>query len=261
MRVLTFTIATILCSLFSNVSAQGWWDYSNGMEFIFSSANIEGEAIGTNYGGNSDWSSGINTNNQSTPVRYTMGVHFQTLAHYNFSESAGLFTGLTCRNVGFVQRQEAQNGNPEYISKYRTYTLGIPLGFKIGNMKKHFSLYAGAEAGFAFNYKEKHYRGGNSGDKDSKTTSWFSGRTNWWLPQLFVGLQLPGGANLKFAYYPTNFFNEDYSESYDGSTYRPYEGVTANMFYFSTSFQLFKSDLDKIQKEKEKNSGGATAWL
>ncbi len=26
--------------------------------------------------------------------------------------------------------------------------------FKIGNMKKHFSLYAGAEAGFAFNYKE-----------------------------------------------------------------------------------------------------------
>ena len=105
-------------------------------------------------------------------------------------------------------------------------------------MANHFSLYAGAEAGFAFNYKEKHFRGDS---RESMTTEWFSGRTNWFQPQIFAGIQFPYGANLKVAYYPQNFFNSDFREP-GTSDYRPYQGVEANLFYASISFQLFASD-------------------
>lgn len=228
----------------AEMNAQGWMDYSSGMEFIFSNANVTGSAMGTNYSGTSDWNSTINEGNRN-PVRFTLFLHLQHHIHYNFSKSAGVYTGLTIRNVGFVQNQAAGNGNPEYASVYRTYTMGIPLAFKLGNMEKHFSFYAGAEAGFAFNYKEKHFQGEKRASRKSMTTEWFSGRTNWFQPQLFVGLQLPGGANLKFAYYPSNFFNAGYTESSDGVTYSPYSGVEVNMFYTSVSFQLFASDVSK----------------
>lgn len=266
MKKLSFVAVVTLLLSVTNLSAQGWWDYSSGMEFIFSSANVEGSARGTNYDPNDNsWSSTISENKKS-PVRYTMFFHFQALAHYNFGKSAGIFTGLTCRNIGFTQNQASTSTTPEFASVYRTYTVGIPLAFKVGNMEKHFSFYAGAEAGFAFNYKEKHFNGNNRQNRQNRKTEWFSGRTNWFQPQIFAGIQLPGGANIKFAYYLNNFFNEDFTEySFgnqqgnpdDPSNSGPYEGVNVNIFYTSVSFQLFKSD---EAKNENKNTGGATAF-
>ena len=159
-------------------------------------------------------------------------------------------TGITMRNVGFIVR------NGVYKSKYRTYTLGIPLALKVGNMSKHLSIYAGGEAGFAFNFKEKHFK---DGEKNAVKSEWFSGKTNWFQPNLFAGFQFAGGTNIKFAYYPLNFFNESHEQ--DGI--KIFDGVEANMFYTSLSFQLFHSDVRKAErqlKEKAKKMG-ATAHL
>lgn len=258
MKKLSFVAVVTLLLSVTNISAQGWWDYSSGMEFIFSGANFEGSAEGTNYDANDNsWSSSINADGSKSPVRFSMVFHFQALAHYNFGKSAGIFTGLTCRNVGFTQNKAQTATTPEFASVYRTYTVGIPLAFKIGNMEKHFSLYAGAEAGFAFNYKEKHFNGNNRQNRQNKKSEWFSGRTNWFQPQIFAGIQLPGGANIKFAYYLNNFFNEDFTEYSLGAQRTPYKGVEVNMFYTSVSFQLFKSD---EAKNENKNTGGATAF-
>ena len=53
-----------------------------------------------------------------------------------------------------------------------------------------------------------------------------------------AGVQLPYGATLKFKYYLTNFFDEDFTENDgQGGTYKPYENVNVNIFYFS--FELW----------------------
>jgi hypothetical protein len=211
------------------------FDGSSGLEFIFGSAEVKGTAAGTNLGALDPKYQTTITEGMNQPVRFTMFLHIQQFIHYNMSKNVGLFTGVTLRNVGFIV------ADGDFTSKYRTYTAGIPLAIKLGDMDKHFNFYFGAEAGFAFNYKEKHFRGST---RESMTTEWFSGRTNWFQPQLFAGVQLPYGGNLKVAYYPQNFFNTSYREP-GTSDYKPYEGVEANLFYVSLSFQLFSSDHNK----------------
>lgn len=226
------------------------FDSSSGFEFIFSWAAIDGAAVGSGF---SDQSKSYDTNiseGMGQNVRFTAFLHFQHYMHINFSKNLGIKTGFTMRNVGFIVR------NGDFKSKYRTYTIGIPLALKVGDMGKHLSLYAGAEAGFAFNFKEKHFK---NGDKNSMKTEWFSDKTNWFQPNFFAGFQFAGGTNIKFAYYPMNFFNKDYTQ--DGV--KVFNGVEANIFYTSVSFQLFHSDLKKVEKKlKERQQGvGATARL
>ena len=58
---------------------------------------------------------------------------------------------------------------------------------------------------------------------------------------LMAGIQLPYGATIKFKYYLTNFFDEDFTASDgQGGTYKPYENLDVNIFYFSLSFGLLK---------------------
>jgi len=250
--ILTFALSG---AIFAQESSRGYekFDSSSGFEFIFGWAGIEGAAVGTSPG-NPSYSTSI-SENMDQNVRFTAFLHFQHFLHINFNKNLGMMTGLTMRNVGFIVEQG------ENKSKYRTYTIGIPLALKIGDMGKHLSLYAGGEAGFAFNFKEKHFK---SDDKKLTSSEWFSGKTNWFQPNVFVGIQFAKGTNLKFAYYPMNFFNEDYSSTDDfGNTINPFDGVNVNLFYSSISFQLFHSDLRKAEKqlrEKQKNTG-ATARM
>jgi hypothetical protein len=181
------------------------------------------------------WSNANNIgDDQGGPVRFAPFFNFQNNLNVDFSEKAGLFAGLGIHNVGFIFDVD------EYTRvKVRSYNLGIPIGFKIGNMDKS-HIYGGYEIEFPFAFKQKTF----VNEEKSKYSKWFSDQTQIqqsWM----VGVQLPGGANVKFKYYFTNFFNEDYSMSDgDGGSYKPYQDFNANVFWISLNMVLLRnSDL------------------
>jgi hypothetical protein len=186
-------------------------------ELIFSFANI-------NNNGSEDGSN----------LRFSPFFNLQNWVNFDKSEHFGWFTGLSVRNVGFIYDVP----DSDVKMKYRTYNLGIPIGIKVGNLNKSF-MFAGYELEFPINYKEKTFI---DGDKDDKTSVWFSSRVNTLNHSIMAGVQLPYGATLKFKYYLTNFFNKDYkADDGNGGTYKPYENSDVNVFYFSLSFGLLKN--------------------
>ena len=205
--------------LLSTVKAQKFYTTSGG-EMIFSFATIDNNG-----------SSGNNI------MRWSPVFNFQFFGNYDFSKHAGLIFGAAVRNVGYIDNNPDIN-NSAYKKKYRTYNVGIPIGFKIGNLDRFF-LYGGYEIEFPFNYKEKTFIDGSK--QDNKITVWFSKRTPTYYNTAFVGIQFPYGLNLKVKYYFTNFFNQDFVQVVDGIDTKPYAGMKANIIYFSLSFDLFKN--------------------
>jgi hypothetical protein len=151
----------------------------------------------------------------SEGVRTSLFFHLSQYRHLDLNNNFGWFTGLGLRNIGFV----AQEGVEKV--KYRVYTVGVPLGVKLGNFRKRTFVFGGVEGEFAFNYKEKRYV---NGKKTSKYTAWFSDRTEKFLPSAFAGIQFGEGLNVKFRVYLDDFMKGDYQES--------------NLFHFSLSYQL-----------------------
>lgn len=191
---------------------------TTGMEIVLSSAKVS-----------------IDGTEPNTVVRFTPFFNFQTMLNHDVSESFGLFTGLGIRNVGFIYDDPA---NPGTRKKVRNYYVGIPAGVKIGNLKGMF-VYGGYELELPVNYKEKTFV---NEEKTNKFNSWFSDRTQL-QNTLFVGIQFPYGANLKFKYYLSNFYNKDYV-AYDTNNpngFQPYADFDANMWYVSLNFALFRN--------------------
>lgn len=190
---------------------------TTGGEWIFSWANAK--------------SGGLDV---STITRFSPVINIQSQAHYDLNDKFGFFSGLSLRNVGFIY-DDPSNPNTRY--KARTYTIGIPLALKVGNMTRTF-LFGGYEIEFPFNFKEKKFV---NEEKVDKSTSWFSNKTPGVYHTVFVGFQSPQGTQLKFKYYMTNFFNKDYAAN-DGSggVIYPYQNFDANVFYISLSFQILK---------------------
>jgi hypothetical protein len=157
--------------------------------------------------------------------RLTLFFHGQSLLHIDRSSRSGFFTGLSLRNVGFIYEE-----SDLIRKKFRTYNLGIPVALKFGNMDRTY-VYAGYELEIPFNYKEKTFV---SGEKVDKFNNWFSNRVNPINHTVFVGVRLPYGTSLRFKYYLTPFFNEDF-ETLDalGQRQRPYQNFNAHLFYFS----------------------------
>jgi hypothetical protein len=166
-------------------------------------------------------------------TRFSPVLNIQYQLHRDFSERIGFFTGIGIRNVGFIY-DDPTEVNTRY--KARSYTLGIPLALKVGNMKG-FYFFGGYELELPFNYKEKKFV---NDDKVDKITTWFSDRTPSFYQSYFLGFQTPYGTQIKFKYYMTNFFNKNYAAN-DGSgnTIYPYKDIEANVFYVSLSLQLF----------------------
>ena len=170
----------------------------------------------------------------SSIIRFSPVFNFQNIANYDVSDRFGLIGGLALRNVGFIY--DVPNSNIKM--KYRTYNIGIPVGFKIGNLNRSF-LYAGYELEIPINFKAKTF---TNEDKTDKTSVWFSSQTTTFNHALFVGVQLPLGGNLKFKYYLTNFFNKDYTaQDSQGNPYKPYQDMNVNVFYFSLNFFILKN--------------------
>lgn len=197
-----------------------------GFELLFSSSNYENV-----------------TYNSDPVVRFTGFFNWRNEWHYNFSNSIGFFTGFNVRNIGMINTFKKPITNDEERIKQRSYTLGLPLAFKVGNMNNTLYFYAGGEIELAFHYKEKRFE---NGEKYEKRTAWFSDKTNRFLPSIFAGFQLPTGTNISFKYYLTDFLNTDYTEN----NYKIYNGSSSNIFYVSVAVLLHDTMLGKSGNSK-----------
>jgi len=200
--------------------------FTSGTEFIFSFATIDNNGTAG-----------------SNVMRFSGFLHLQGFYHHDFGKSFGLMTGLALRNVGFIEN-EPDDGVKK---KYRTYNVGIPIAFKLGSMGKT-HMYAGYEIEFPTNYKEKRFV---YDTKEDKFNEWFSKRTPAFYHTVLVGVQFKYGLSLKFKYYLTNFFNQDYSEvNTNGVTVYPYQDKDVRVFYFSLNINLFKDVHFSYSKEE-----------
>ncbi|RLD44151.1 MAG: hypothetical protein DRI89_03580 [Bacteroidetes bacterium] len=190
------------------------------------------------------------TNNNGTPggniLRWAPVFNVQVFGNADFGKHFGLIFGGAVRNVGFIYQVPDTNINLK--KKYRNYNLAIPIGFKIGNMHK-FLFFGGYEIEFPFHYKEKTFI--NNAKQDNKITAWFSPRVPSFYNSAFLGVQFPYGFTLKFKYYFSEFFNQNYTQS-DGV--QPYKGFKANVWYISLSFAMFKNNHIYYKEKAEKKA-------
>lgn len=173
----------------------------------------------------------VNGSEQGAVMRFSPFFNAQWMLNYDLSTHVGLYTGLSIRNQGFIY--QVPDTTVRY--KFRTYNVGIPVGFKLGSMNKTL-FYAGYEVELPFNYKEKRFE---NEKKEDKFNVWFSDRNSDFYQSVFLGVQGPGGATLTVRYYLTNFHNTDFTETKDGVTTKPYAGLNANILAFSLGYALF----------------------
>ncbi len=216
MRLVLITIMS--CAFYLQAVGQdNKWYSSSGGEAILSWASV-----------NSDGREG------NVVTRFSGFFHFQSLVNKDFSQKSGFYTGLTMRNIGFIYDDP---NNTSVRKKFRTYNLGIPVGIKVGNMEEKF-MFFGYELEIPFNYKEKTFI---NEKKEDKFDVWFSDRTPSIMHTAFVGFRGPSGVSLKFKYYLTPMFNQDFTETTDTGSIQPYRGLEANVFYVALSFELFRN--------------------
>lgn len=201
---------------------KAYWTSSG--EWIFSTPILDVRSIDAN--GNET------SSDQGAVIRFSPFFNAQGMLNYDLSSHFGLFTGLSIRNQGFIYKSPIDSINVRY--KYRTYNVGVPVGFKIGNMNRGL-VFLGYEFEMPFNYKEKEFI---NDDKD-KFNVWFSDRTEQFFQSVFVGYQGPKSVTLTVRYYLTNFHNEEYTETVDGAAVKPYDGLKANILAVSLGYALF----------------------
>jgi len=237
----------------ANTNAQSDVYTVTGGEMIFSQsqASLSQDFLDT-YGGASI---------QGQNVRFTIFFHIGQYLHVDFSDNVGIFTGLGIRNVGMITHETLPNlggGNPgdgytNYNIVKRQYTLGLPLALKIGSFDKHFYVFGGGEIEWAFNYKQKYWTDQNfdrSGEK-VKFNDWFADQTPDFLPSVFGGVQFPGGMNLRFKYYLTDFLNNSFGKGTNNSATSVYNVgdlsryESSQLFYVSLCFQFDNRELKK----------------
>jgi len=199
---------------------------------IFSTATIK-HSYPSPVGGN-----GYTTNTNGT-LRFSYVINYGVTFNTNLNRHFGIYTGIDLKNIGFIEK----NNSGETV-KRRTYNLGAPLGFKVGNMKRKKSyLFLGGGLDFPVNYKEKVFA---VRDQKSKFNEWFSTRTPLLMPYLFIGVKIKSNITFKFQYYPNNYLNPDYVAS-NGTI--PYYGYNVHLILFSLGYDMhFGKHKDDVVK-------------
>jgi hypothetical protein len=167
---------------------------------------------------------------QDSELRWTIFYHTAAYNNHDVSDNLGFFYGLALRNVGFITQDEIIGPASYSTVKRRSYSLGLPLGVKIGNLGSNMFIFGGGEYEWLFHYKEKRFE---DGKKVSRESDWFSGKTNRFVPSLFVGLNFKSQVAVTFKYYLDDMMNRSYREPLTGN--RPYSNMTSNIFYISIS--------------------------
>ena len=164
--------------------------------------------------------------------RFTAFFHLGVNVNYDFNKNIGMYTGLGIKNIGFIEKFDLT----DYTVKRRVYTVGIPIGVKIGNVKHGSYFLAGGGVDFPFNYKEKGFVKRN--DKE-KFNEWFSNRTPAAMPYVFVGMHMRPLLTFKVQYYPGNFMNSDFQQQdASGFIYKPYQGYDVKLLLFTAGFDI-----------------------
>lgn len=210
----TIALLPFFCALLSFGQVHKWYRTSGG-EWIFSSALLD-----------------VNGSDQGSIVRFSPFFNAQLMGNYDFSPKAGVFVGLSVRNIGFIY--DVPDTSLRF--KYRTYDVGVPIGLKLGDMDGTM-VFLGYEVEFPINYKEKRFE---NEKKEDKFNVWFSDRNEPVFHTVMLGFQFLHGTTLKFKYHITNFHNKDFSEDVNGVKVKPYDGLNANIIYVSLGYGLFK---------------------
>lgn len=222
---LWFLITCILFIGTENLKAQETYT-ENGGELIFSFADVI-----------------YNGYDIPAKMRFSMFFHFGSFRHFDFNNNFGFYTGLGLRNVGF------RNKFDEYKETRRVYSLGIPASFKIGSFNRNYYFYSGAEGELFFHYKQKR----KFSNSKLKYSEWFSNRTRRLMPSLFLGLQLPGGVNIKFKYYPQDFLNKNFVGTDFGQAVNYSDFEKTKLFYFALTYTIRTRDLKKLNNPDSRN--------
>ena len=191
-----------------------------------------------------------------TMPRFTAAVNIGFTFSYDLSTRFGVFSGIGLRNMGFIEKVG------DSTIKRRVYSLGVPLGVKIGNLRNRNFVFFGGGIDVPFHYKEKSFR--ERGDKD-RINEWFSDRTQRIMPFMFAGLSFDPGVTLKLQYYPGNFLNPDYEERAKG-TYtglppiiKPYAGYSVHLLLLSlgidihyNQYKIQEREYQEMKEERQK---------
>jgi len=200
-------------------SAQKFYTMSGG-EIIFSSSIVE-----QNH-------SDVNSN-----LRFTLFFHVGEFFHLDLGNNVGFFSGIGLRNVGFITEED------DLKIKYRSYNLGVPFAFKAGSFRKNLYVFGGAEYEWMFHFKQKVF----VNDEKSKYSSWFSNRTDDFIPSVFGGVQFPKGFQVKFKYYLRDFLNHNYD---GGGLYTNYTTFNKTQVWYISLSYLIKNNRIKETRTK-----------
>ncbi len=185
----------------------------------------------------------------NSPMRFSAFFHAGTNYHMDFGNSFGIYTGLGVRNVGFTSNErliDADGELQDYKIVRRSYNLGVPLAFKLGDLDDHYYLFFGGEVELQFAYKEKYWNSHNRSGSKTKYSEWFGDQTNRFVTSAFVGFQFPKGFNVRFKYYFTDFLNHDYKSNQEIRDLRRY--ASSNIMYISACWQLKTEKINKKNK-------------
>jgi len=215
MRHYTILFFLSLLSVSTAYSQKSYW--ASGGEIIFSYGTVHTDSTTLN------------------PVlRWSPFFNAQAQFHHDFSETAGIYTGLGIRNVGLIShinyKAQSDSTLKTGIVKERSYSLGIPIAIKLGNMEKVYFA-GGGEAELMFAYKRKVYDQGNKSEKN-KTSSWFNDNVKIFNPSVFAELHLHSGPYIRFKYYLLDFLNYQGVNMKDGTPIPDY-GSKSPLFYFA----------------------------
>ncbi len=249
----------IICTLISSTSLWAKIDtyQTSGGEIIFSWGDLKyTEAFMNKY---------PNAEIISTPVRFTVFLHLQEFWHIDLNNNIGFMTGVGLRNIGQISNEilpenyTSDNSSVNYFEAKvirRTYSVGVPLAFKVGSFKDDMYVYAGGEIEWAFHMKEKWWESSNRSGTKTKHSAWWPQQITAFQPSAFVGIQVPGGVNIKFKYYINNFLNQSY-DNYANTASTKSQVVSdltkyeeSQLFYFSICFNLKPSELPLTNKKK-----------
>jgi hypothetical protein len=181
-----------------------------------------------------------------TIPRFTAIVNFGFSFHYDLNEHFGFLSGIGLRNMGFIDKYG------DSTVKRRVYSLGIPLGVKLGDLRNRNFVIAGGGLDIPFNYREKGFV--RRGDK-TKFNEWFSERTPHVMPFIFAGYSFNPGFILKLQYYPGNFLNQDFTDNMGGKPYTDYDvhllllSVGIDIHY--SQFRIQEREYQELKKERE----------
>lgn len=176
-------------------------------------------------------------------LRFTYGMNYTLHLNYDIQNWIGLYTGVGIKNIGFIEKAPIKDST----IKRRLYSLTVPLGIKLGNVKKRSYAIIGGGIDLPLNYREKSFE--NRGDK-IKYSEWFSDRVPQVMPYIFAGASLDPGITIKAYYYPQNFFNADYTQQLAFGVARPYANYNVNLLVFTFGFDINYNKKGKVVYEE-----------